>query len=166
MYRYSVYHIYIIKRLLFPVVLAAAVASSGVAYTPDRPTPGVDASFHPLGTPQASPGASTSYAFLDHNDDGSPVSYDPCRPIHYVIRTANQPATGPEMVNEAIDAVSQATGLVFINDGTTNEVASPKRPLYQPDRHGDRWAPVLIDWQIADENPVMTDRPTEPPSWA
>ena len=43
-------------------------------------------------------------------------------------------------------AVSRATGLKFIDDGTTTEKPSLKRPPYLPARYGNRWAPVLIAW--------------------
>ncbi|WP_155845642.1 matrixin family metalloprotease [Arthrobacter sp. 162MFSha1.1] len=42
--------------------------------------------------------------------------------------------------------MSRATGLVFIDDGATDEPGGFKRKPYQPERYGDRWAPVLIAW--------------------
>ena len=117
------------------------------------PPPGVEASNHRLGTPAPFSGTSSSYAFMQ-SDAGQPfVSYDPCRPIHYVMRPSNAPAGSDRIVAEAVSAVSRATGFIFINDGATDEAPSAKRPVYQPDRYGDRWAPVLIAWQTQAEEP-------------
>jgi hypothetical protein len=83
------------------------------------------------------------------------VSYDPCRPIHYVIRQQGEPAGGEQIVTDAVRSVSQATGLRFVYDGATSETPSHQRPSYQPERYGDRWAPVLISWVTPNENPDM-----------
>ena len=49
--------------------------------------------------------------------------------------------------------ISAATGLRFGNDGHTTEPPSRERASFQPDRYGDRWAPVLFVWATADEQP-------------
>lgn len=49
--------------------------------------------------------------------------------------------------------MSAATGLRFVFDGTTTEAPSTDRRAYQPDRYGDRWAPVLVAWATPDEVP-------------
>ena len=46
-----------------------------------------------------------------------------------------------------------ATGLQFVDDGATNEAPSNQRHAYQPDRYGDRWAPVLLAWLTPKEQP-------------
>jgi len=118
------------------------------------PTAGVGESDHPLGVPAPLVAANASYRFLAHQTDGTtPVAYDPCRPIHYVIRQQGEPAGGDQIVSDAILRVSQATGLRFLSDGTTSEAPSRQRPPYQPTRYGDRWAPVLISWVTPKENP-------------
>jgi len=98
---------------------------------------------------------STSYAFLETLPDGSPVTYDACRPIHYVISTHDLPAYGVKMVQEAVAKASAASGLRFQYDGPTSEVAGPNRALVQKDRYGDRWAPVLIGFSTADEQSML-----------
>ncbi|SDL39025.1 hypothetical protein SAMN04487916_108156 [Arthrobacter sp. ov407] len=123
----------------------------------DYPTPGREEHDAPLGQPAPVPATSADYAFMDTGDDGQPVKYDPCRPIHYVTRSANQPTAGPELIQQAIAAVSRSTGLVFINDGATTEAPSEQRESYQPARYGDRWAPVLIAWETTAEDPRFTD---------
>lgn len=90
-------------------------------------------------------------------DDGKPVTYDPCRPIHYVTRAANSPAAGPRLIQEAVAAVSGATGLVFISDGATTEAPAASHVSFQKARYGDRWAPVLIAWETSAEEPRFTN---------
>jgi hypothetical protein len=124
----------------------------------DHPTPGREEHAAPLGRPALVPARSTAYTFMNTGDDGQPVTYDPCRPIHYVTRAANQPAAGPELIQQAIAAVSRATGLVFINDGATTEAPSGQREPYQKALYGDRWAPVLIAWETAAEEPRFTNK--------
>jgi len=118
------------------------------------PKPGHEESDHPLGVPAPMLATSSSYRFLARQTDGAaPVAYDPCRPIHYVIRPQGEPPGGNQIVTAAVKRVSQATGLRFAYDGATSEAPSRQRPLYQPKRYGDRWAPVLISWVTSAENP-------------
>lgn len=84
---------------------------------------------------------------------GTPVTFDPCRPIHYVVRPDNTPPRGRAVIARSVAAVSAATGLRFVYDGTTTEPLVDDREPYQPARYGDRWAPVLIAWATAVEVP-------------
>jgi hypothetical protein len=140
-----------------PAGSRAPAGADGSTPLTGHPTPGRDEAAARLGRPAPVPAASTAYAFMDTDDDGQPVKYDPCRPIHYVTRAANSPAAGPELIKEAIAAVSRATGLVFIDDGATTEAPSDQRQPYQPGLYGDRWAPVLIAWETTTEDPSFTD---------
>lgn len=140
-----------------PSVVAAPLGtfdSAGV-HPVNGPPPGVEEESAPLGAPEPLPGtASDAYRFqLTQDDDVTPVTWSPCRPIHYVVRTANQPRGGAEGIRRAIAAVSVATGLKFVDDGTTVEAPDMQRDAYQPDRYGDRWAPVLVAWATPDEVP-------------
>lgn len=125
--------------------------------TGGMPPPGLEASAHPLGAPAPRDSESNSYAFLDAGADQGFVSFDPCRPIHYVIRPQNSPADGDRIIAEAVAAASAATGFMFINDGATSEAPSWNRQSYQPDRYGDRWAPVLFTWDTSDEYPDFSN---------
>jgi len=92
------------------------------------------------------------YAFLQTiSGSQEPITYDPCRPIHYVIRLHGHSPAAERLVLEAVDQVSRATGLKFVYDGPTDEVPSDHRAAFQPDRYGDRWAPVLVAWTDPDE---------------
>ena len=134
--------------------LKPAVGNALTSRPANWPTPGQEESDHPLGVPAPLVASSGSYRFAAYQADGTaPVAYDPCRPIHYVIRQQGQPAGGAKIVTDAVKRVSQATGLRFVYDGATSEAPSRQRASYQPDRYGNRWAPVLISWVTPNENP-------------
>lgn len=121
----------------------------------DWPTPGREASAEPLGRPGAAPGTG-SHAFSDYQDDGvTPVAYDPCRPLHYVVAADGAPPEADHLVAEAVARLSAATGLQFVADGTTDETWSDRRPPYQPDLYGDRWAPILVSWATPEGVPGL-----------
>lgn len=121
------------------------------------PPPGLESTGAPLGTPSALPADSGSYAFLATSPGQDFVSYDPCRPIHYVTRPDNAPTGGDQLIAEAIAEASRASGFVFINDGATTEASANRRASYQPERYGDRWAPVLFTWDTEAEQPRFTN---------
>lgn len=96
------------------------------------------------------------HSFLVVTADGRPVTYDPCRPIHYVINPTGMPNRGLEVVREAVREISAATGLAFVEDGVTlEEVVEIREPL-QPERYGDRWVPVLIGWVDEVQYPLVS----------
>jgi hypothetical protein len=116
-------------------------------------------SARPLGTPPATLVTDAPHAFMATQRDGvTPVAYDPCRPIHYVVNDAFAPAGSEGLVDAAVARISAATGLQFTYDGRTYELPSDEREPFQPERYGNRWAPVLIAWsgpgadaQLADD---------------
>ena len=67
------------------------------------------------------------------------------------------------LVREAIAAVSAATGLRFVDDGTTEEGPSDTRSPYQPEVYGERWAPVLFAWSDPVESPRLGEISPEAP---
>lgn len=122
---------------------------------PRFPPPGIDESPSRLLAAVAPPAGSGGYTFTAHQPDGAPMTYDPCRPIHYVIRAQGAPSGGDALVRQAVAAVSAATGLRFVDDGTTTEAPREDRAPYQPDRYGRRWAPVLIAWSTPRETTAL-----------
>ncbi|WP_372594489.1 matrixin family metalloprotease [Actinotalea sp.] len=98
---------------------------------------------------------SGAYAFVHVDEDGSPVGYDPCRPVRYVVRADGAPPAGEQLVAEAIAEISAATGLAFVDVGPTDEVPGVDRSLIQPERYGTAWAPVLIAWSTEREVPDL-----------
>ncbi|MCC5951415.1 MAG: peptidase [Acidimicrobiia bacterium] len=124
--------------------------------TGDRPSPQRSLNDVPLGTPAEAPTVGGAYAFTGTQDDGrQPVAYDPCRPIPVVLNNRTAPPGGLDLVTEALAEVSRATGLRFVVEGTTGETPVALRDAYQPERYGDRWAPVLIAWSDARELPEL-----------
>jgi hypothetical protein len=122
----------------------------------DRPTPGAGASRSPRGYPPPAPPDGGPHAFSLRQDDGvTPVAYDPCRVVHYATRPDGAPAGGEELVHAAVARISRATGLVFVHDGPTDEVPTTERAAFQPERYGDRWAPVLVAWQTEADEPDL-----------
>lgn len=132
-----------------------AAAGGSANHPANGPLPGLEESSTPLGTPAPIAGKpSAAYRFQSTQDDETtPVAWSPCRPIHYVVRTENQPRGGAAGIENAVAAVSAATGLRFVNEGPTTESPDMDRDPYQPERYGDRWAPVLVAWATPDEVP-------------
>ena len=117
------------------------------------PEPGLEEHSSRLLPAVSAPGVG-DYKFLAMNGT-KPVSYDACRPIHYVIRDLTTPVGGDDAVRVAIADLSRATGLKFVFDGMTRETPSSNRSTYQPYRYGDRFALVLIAWTNATEVPGL-----------
>ncbi|WP_143598287.1 peptidase [Phycicoccus duodecadis] len=103
---------------------------------------------------------STTFDFMvTQNGSAEPVTFDPCRPIRFVVRDAlGAGPRGREAVTRAVAAVSAASGLSFEDAGDTDEAPARDRALYQPDRYGESWAPVLIAWSNPAEEPELAGR--------
>lgn len=106
----------------------------------------------PLGTPADVP-AGGVYAFLSHQkgDRDDPITWDPCREIHYEINTDQAPDGVEEtvaLIEAAVADVSAVTGLRFVYDGRTDRRPQWERefvPLAGPRE------PVLVSWATAQE---------------
>ncbi|WP_425862446.1 matrixin family metalloprotease [Arthrobacter sp. TWP1-1] len=133
---------------------SGSILNAGSQWSEGYPPRGIDAEKNPLGQPAVSGQSSDSYTFID--EEGAFVAYDPCRPIHYVTRTDNAPEGGQQLITDAVAAASKATGLVFIDDGETTEGFDEERAVYQPDRYGEQWAPVLFVWETPQEEAQFT----------
>jgi hypothetical protein len=121
-----------------------------------QPPPGVGAQPRPIGRPPPLPAEDGPHAFVATQPNGrDPVAYDPCRPIHVVVNERTSPAGGAALVRDALDRISETTGLQFVVDGPTTELPVEDRPPYQPDRYPGRWAPVLVAWSDAAESPAL-----------
>ncbi len=121
---------------------------------PDLPA---DIASAPLAAPAPAPSGSGGYKLLEFEDDASgvPVRWDPCRPVHYVVRPDGAPPGGEQAVEQAVAQVEKITGLRFTDDGTTTEPPTMNRPAQNRARYGDRWAPVLVAWTDPAEYPHM-----------
>ncbi|MCA4133914.1 matrixin family metalloprotease [Arthrobacter sp. M4] len=130
-------------------------AKSDNASGSEAPPPGVEEADAPLGHPVAPRTASNSYAFLAMNDDGTPVGYSPCRPLHYVVNDKLAPAAADGLIEDAVAKISRATGIHFVFDRVTDEEPREDRPAYQPGAYGQRWAPLLVSWTTPDSAPAL-----------
>lgn len=131
------------------------------APTPDRPassegppTGFEEAATRRLPAPALAPASEgQGFRFSRHEEDGAPVTWSPCRPVHFVTRPDHAPVAGDQMISQAFSNLGAATGLEFIHDGSTTEGPTEDRRVYQPDVYGDRWAPVLVAWATRSEVP-------------
>jgi hypothetical protein len=150
-------------------VLVGALASCSTlnaATAPPGQRPGIDvpsrlpveAAGQPLGRPALAPSGAGGFTFLATRPDGTPVTFDPCRPVHVVVRPDGEPPGGRALLLSVLGELSTATGLRFLDDGVTDEAPDAFRRPYQPDRYGDRWAPVLVAWSSPAETSMLTDR--------
>lgn len=106
--------------------------------------------------PEVPVATSGSYSFLfpTEGEGGGPVRYDPCRPIEWTVNPTLMPDGLEPLLHTAVDRVQQATGLRFDYIGTTAEPASFSRDLIQ-ERYGDAFAPLIIGFQNANQNPDL-----------
>ena len=95
-------------------------------------------------TPDRIPNLPTGYSFTFVKDNCTPIRFDPCQPIHYVMNPAQAPEGGVADVQEAFARLARVTGLTFVDDGMTDELS--RRGPYVQDRYPDRWAPILVAW--------------------
>ena len=130
-------------------------ARPGIDVPSDAPS---DAGASPLARPALAPLGAAGFAFLASRPDGSPVRFDPCRPLHLVVRPDGEPPGGRALLLAVLGELSAATGLQLIVDGETDEGPDEARVPYQPERYGDRWAPVLVTWSSPDETTMLTDQ--------
>lgn len=78
--------------------------------------------------------------------DGTPLRWDACRPIEFVLSLDGLPTDVRPDVTEALDRLSRASGLELRLMSTTEERPRIDRPLVVRDGAGWRWSPVLIGW--------------------
>lgn len=90
--------------------------------------------------------SSEGFSVWERNDDGGPVRWDPCSPIELILATHDAPSSARGDLEDAVTTLRDATGLDLVVTGTTDERPSGSRLPYQPDEHGERWAPVLVAW--------------------
>jgi hypothetical protein len=132
----------------------AAAAGKDRADWPPIPS---DAQSTPLALPPAQPYGSMNFEFIStlNGTTSQPVRWDPCRPIHLVVNSADAPAGADRLLREAVAEVSAATGLTFSIEGPTTEQPSFSREAVDKARYGNRWSPVLVVWTDPSEVPDL-----------
>lgn len=106
------------------------------------------------------PGA---HAFLHERADGTPVTWDPCSPIGYVVNWDHAPDGALQLLTEAVDTVEDATGLTFTalgatrvsptSDGAVDVLPAGAEVLVS-------WVPAADEQLYADAEAVGWARPT------
>lgn len=90
------------------------------------------------------------YALWGTQPDGSPVRWNGCEPIRWVLNPEGAPDRAREALSLAMARITAASGLEFAFDGMTDERPRSDRPLVEETAEGQRWAPVLIGWVPGD----------------
>lgn len=88
------------------------------------------------------------FTVWDRNDDGEPVRWDPCSPIDIVVADDLAPPSWRDDLDLAVGIIEEASGLDLAVSGSVTERPTVERSPYQPDRYGQRWAPVLVAWAV------------------
>lgn len=86
--------------------------------------------------------AGPGYAFLRVNPTGTPVRWNPCSPIPYQLDLAAAPSWAQTDIANAVARISQATGIAFDYQGTTNQMPTGQIPRGA----GAAESPVVIAW--------------------
>lgn len=82
---------------------------------------------------------SSDYTILQKDYAGDPITYDPCKPVHYVINPSGGPANYLAFIKPAIENAQAATGLKFVYDGLSSDDGQSRE-------HARTSAPVLISF--------------------
>jgi hypothetical protein len=93
--------------------------------------------------------------FMNKNADGSPVRYNPCAPIHYVVNVDSAPAGALGDIQSAFERLGSATGLTFSFDGTTDEVAEADRGTHATARYPGQFEPVIVGFHRPGETSLL-----------
>ena len=80
---------------------------------------------------------SRAYKFLKTDAAGDPVTYDPCKSIHYVINPAGAPPDYLAFIMPAIGAAQEASGLRFEYDGISEDT-------WESRQRGSKAGPIVI----------------------
>lgn len=111
-----------------------------------------------VGWPEAPAG---EHRFLEKSASGAPDRWNPCQPIHYQVNLSSAPAGAMADVQEAVQRVSEATGISFVFDGTTRRTADQQvGTAFQTTMPGQpRWLPLLITWVPHEHFDFLVDTP-------
>ena len=100
-----------------------------------------DADAEPLGTPPQAPKGVGTFSFsAEQTTTDEPVAYDPCRTIDWAVHDELAPPGTDRLVEEAVEEVARATGLVFVRQEADEDAD------YHSVTALDGRSPVIIDW--------------------
>ena len=142
-----------VPTALLAVVVVGAILAGGTALLvawAHVGAPAPDATV-PVGA-ASEPETHRGWAPWDHNADGDPVRWDPCSPIDLVVSPDGAYPGFRDDLDEALAEVAELSGLRLRVIDEVDERPDAQRPLHQPERYGDRWAPVLVAFARPGEN--------------
>lgn len=93
-----------------------------------------------------------AYRFSLVTSDGSPVAYAACRPVELVVNPDGGPPGGDDLVDEAAEAVSDASGLTVEVVGESDARPGSDRELVTA---SGGWPPSLVAWSDPEESPRL-----------
>ncbi len=99
--------------------------------------------------------ADGDFLFVDTNDDGSPVTWDTCKPIDVLVETIGMPADADKEIEQAVNNLVEATDLKLNYLGTVSGLHSPDWVAESESHYPDQ-VPILIGW-----SPLDADMPSE-----
>ncbi len=89
--------------------------------------------------------AGPGYSFLRLNRGGTPMRWNPCSPIYYVTDFSAAPSYAAADLQTAVEQVSRATGILFVDKGSTTTFPSGGGNIGADGQAG----PVVIAWGSA-----------------
>jgi hypothetical protein len=140
-------------RVLVPAAGGRPVTHSTTITLVVRPAPRHDPPAPPAGAvvvpPAVEPPADDAWTLLDTGRPGVALRWDPCTPVSYRVHLGNAPAGFAQDVTDAVQQLAAATGLTFVDLGTTT-YPGPSSTGDQADWPAD--ADLLVS--VADESDV------------
>ena len=122
------------------------------------PDPAPDETRGAASGPVTSAQRDQGFAFWGTAQDGSPLRWDACAPVPFLLSVPEAPEHAERDLRSALEMLRDATGLDLVLLGTTAERPTVERALIEQHGDGWRWRPVLVAWAA----PGMTDLPLTP----
>ena len=141
------------RRTALPGLLAVLLVAGAGWVVVDRQRDAVAAAGEVRAVEGPAP-ASAGWGPVYVDEQGRPGRWDPCTPVPYVVQAGWIPDAGRADLAEALRRLSEASGLRFVDEGDTDELPVRDRSAYQPERYGERWAPLLVGWVPASSTDV------------
>jgi hypothetical protein len=138
------------QRWIAPIAVASSLALVALVVIVTLSFDGRPAAPPRSGSGSALTSPDGGYAFLAMRFvDGRrvPVRWNPCEPIQYQVNLDGAPADALDEIRRAADRVTQATGIRFLYDGTTDRtMRQTSRDSFFSDITTPSYYPVLIAW--------------------
>lgn len=94
----------------------------------------------------------SDYAFAATKKNGEPVAFSSCDPIHIVVNGKHAVPDADRMLREALDRVSEASGLTFVVDGPSQELPDSVRAATNTSTMTWTNRPALVAWLSPQED--------------